>query len=131
MKRFFKPARIAWSAAGQAHGVAHGPVFKRLLISGQPGVDETGDVPADLEAQIALAFDNLLRVVEAGQMVAEDIVRIVAYVAAPRGYEIFDRVRERKLGGLTPAATYVETTGFSDPRWRVLIEGEAVRDQTS
>jgi enamine deaminase RidA (YjgF/YER057c/UK114 family) len=129
MKRFFMPARIAWSAQGQAHGLAHGAVFKRLLISGQPGIDERGDVPADLEAQIGLAFDNVLKVVEAGQMAAEDLVRLVAYVAEPRSFAVFDRVRARKLGGLTVAAAYVETTGFSDPRWRVLIEGEAVRDQ--
>lgn len=129
MKRFFMPARIAWSAQGQAHGLAHGAVFKRLLISGQPGVDGRGQVPADLEAQIGFAFDNVLQVVEAGQMTAEDIVRIVAYIAEPRTFPIFDRVRARKLGALTVVATYVETTGFSDPRWRVLIEGEAVRDQ--
>ena len=128
MKRFFMPARIAWSAQGQTHGLAHGVVFKRMLISGQPGVDEAGKVPSDLEAQIGLAFDNLLKVVEAGQMAAEDIVRIGAYVAEPHAYGVFDRVRARKLGALTPAATYVETTGFSDPRWRVLIEGEAVRE---
>ncbi|SRR5579883_305286 len=131
MKRFFKPARIAWSAPGLTHGLAHGPVFKRLLISGQPGVDEAGAVPAELEAQIGLAFDNLLKVVEAGQMAAEDLVRIVAYVAAPRAYAVFDRVRALKLGALTPVATYVEATGFSDSRWRVLIEGEAVRDDGS
>ena len=129
MKRFFKPAGISWSAAGQTHGLAHGAAFKRLLISGQPGVDDSGEVPVDLEAQISLAFDNLFKVLEAGQMVVEDLVRIVAYVAAPRAYGVFDRVRERKLGALTPVATYVETTGFSDPRWRVLIEAEAVRDQ--
>ncbi len=128
MKRFFKPERIAWSAPGSAHGVAHGPVFKRLLISGQPGVDEAGEAPAELEAQISLAFDNLLKVVEAGQMAAEDLVRIVAYVAAPRAHAVFDRVRALKLGALTPVTTYIEATGFADPRWRVLIEGEAVRD---
>lgn len=129
MKRFFMPARIAWSAQGQTHGLAHGAVFKRLLISGQPGVDERGEIAADLEAQIAVAFDNFLKVVEAGQMAPEDIVRIVAYVAEPRSFSVFDRVRARKLGALTPVATYVEIAGFSDPRWRVLIEGEAVRDQ--
>jgi len=129
MKRFFMPARIAWSAQGQTHGLAHGAVFKRLLISGQPGINDRGDVPAELEAQIALAFDNLLKVVEAGQMAVEDIVRIVAYIAEPRSFLIFDGVRARKLGALTPVTTYVETTGFSDPRWRVLIEGEAIRDQ--
>lgn len=129
MKRFFMPAGIAWSAQGQAHGLAHGAVFKRLLISGQPGVDERGEVPTDLEAQIGLAFDNLLKVVEAGQMAADDLVRIVAHIAEPRSFPIFDRVRARKLGSLTVVATYLETAGFSDPRWRVLIEGEAVRDQ--
>jgi 2-iminobutanoate/2-iminopropanoate deaminase len=131
MKRFFKPARIGWSASGLTHGLAHGVVFKRLLISGQPGVDESGQVPTDLEAQIGLAFDNLLKVIAAGQMDVEDLVRIVAYVAEPRAYGVFDRVRAGKLGALTPAATYVETTGFSDPRWRVLIEGEAVREQSA
>jgi 2-iminobutanoate/2-iminopropanoate deaminase len=130
MKRFLKPARIAWSATGQSHGLAHGAVFKRLLIGGQPGVDANGEVPADLEAQIGFAFDNLLQVLEAGQMTATDIVRIVAYVAAPDAQGIFHRVRERKLGALTPVASYVEAIGFSDPRWRVLIEGEAVSERT-
>jgi enamine deaminase RidA (YjgF/YER057c/UK114 family) len=129
MKRFFKPAQIAWSAAGQTHGLAHGAVFKRLLIGGQPGVDAKGNVPADLEAQIGFAFDNLLQVLEAGQMAVEDIIRIIAYVAAPNAYGLFNRVRERKLGALAPVASYVEAAGFGDPRWRVLIEGEAVSDR--
>jgi enamine deaminase RidA (YjgF/YER057c/UK114 family) len=129
MKRYFKPARIGWSASGQTHGLAHGAAFKRMLISGQPGVDDEGRVPEDLEAQIGVAFDNLLKVLNAGQMAIEDLVRIIAYVAAPNAYGIFDRVREAKLGALTPALSYVETTGFSDPRWRVLIEGEAIRDE--
>ena len=129
MKRFFKPARIGWSAGGQTHGLAHGAIFKRMLISGQPGVDEKGHAPADLEAQFALAFDNVFQVLDAGQMALEDLVRIVVYVAAPNGYGLFQKVRDQKLGGLTPAASYVETAGFCDPTWRVLIEGEAIRDQ--
>ena len=131
MKRFFKIARIGWSASGQTHGLAHGAVFKRLLVSGQPGIDAKGEVPADLEAQIGLAFDNVFSVLEAGQMASEDLVRIVAYIAAPGSHRVFDRVRERKLGALTPALSYIEAAGFSDPRWRVLIEAEAVRDQSA
>jgi enamine deaminase RidA (YjgF/YER057c/UK114 family) len=130
MKRFFKPARIAWSAAGQTHGLAHGAAFKRLLISGQPGVDDTGNAPADLEAQIGLAFDNVFKVLDAGQMAIEDLVRIVVYIAAPNAYGVFQSVREQKLGAVTPATSYIEASGFGDPSWRVLIEGEAIRDQT-
>ena len=63
-------------------------------------------------------------------MAVKDIVRIVAYVAAPDAHGLFHRVRERKLGALTPVASYVEAVGFSDPRWRVLVEGEAVSERT-
>jgi enamine deaminase RidA (YjgF/YER057c/UK114 family) len=128
MKRFFRPAGVRWSAAGQAHGLAHGAVFKRLLISGQPGVDEEGTAPTDLEAQFSLAFDNVFKVLEAGQMARDDLVRIVVYVAAPDAYDVFQRVREQKLGALTPVASYVEAAGFCNPNWQVLIEGEAIRD---
>ncbi|HLW90268.1 MAG TPA: RidA family protein [Roseiarcus sp.] len=128
MKRFFKPAQIAWSAQGQSHGLAHGVVFKRLLISGQPGVDSTGEAPADLEAQIGLAFDNLLVVVEAGQMEARDLVKIAAYIAAPGSFALYEQVRKRKLDVASLVSTYVEVAGLADPRWRVLIEGEAVSE---
>jgi 2-iminobutanoate/2-iminopropanoate deaminase len=131
MKRFFKPAQIAWSAPGQSHGLAHGAVFKRLLISGQPGIDSTGVAPPDLEAQIGLAFDNLLMVVVAGQMEPKDLVKVVAYVAAPGAFPLYEQVRKRKLEVPSLASTYVEVAGLSDPRWRVLIEGEAISDQGS
>jgi enamine deaminase RidA (YjgF/YER057c/UK114 family) len=131
MKRFFKPERIAWSANGHAHGLAHGATFKRLLISGQPGVDAKGEIPDDLETQIGLAFDNLFKVLEAGQMAVEDIVKIVAYVASPGAFALYSRVRDLKLGAVTSVSSYVEASGFSDPRWRVLIEAEAVRDTAS
>jgi 2-iminobutanoate/2-iminopropanoate deaminase len=128
MKRYFKPARIAWSAPAQAHGLAHTAVAKRLLVAGQPGVGPGGDIPDDLAAQTALAFENVIAVVEAGQMKVDDIVRLVVYVAVVDGAATVDRVRETKLGALTPVVTYVQAAGFRDPRWKVLIEAEAIDD---
>jgi enamine deaminase RidA (YjgF/YER057c/UK114 family) len=128
MKRYFKPARIVWSAPGQAHGLAHAAVAKRLLVAGQPGTGPEGDVPEDLAAQTAFAFDNVFAVLEAGQMKIEDIVKLVVHVAAPDGASTFDRVREVKLGALTPVVTYLQAAGFRDPRWKVLIEAEAIND---
>jgi enamine deaminase RidA (YjgF/YER057c/UK114 family) len=129
MKRFFKPARIAWSAQGESHGLAHSTVFKRLVIAGQPGVDATGEAPPDIEAQMGLAFDNLLQVLEAGQMTVADLTKIVAYVTTPGSFAIYNQVRNRKLNTPSIVSTYVEVAGLGNPRWRVLIEGEAIRDQ--
>jgi 2-iminobutanoate/2-iminopropanoate deaminase len=131
MKRFFRPAKIAWSAQGESHGLAHSAVFKRLLIAGQPGVDAAGETPPDLEAQIGFAFDNVLHVLEAGQMAVADLTKIVAYVTTPGSFALYNQVRNRKLNAPSMVSTYVEVAGLGDPRWRILIEGEAVRDQGS
>jgi 2-iminobutanoate/2-iminopropanoate deaminase len=131
MKRSFKPAKVSWSAQGESHGLAHSAVFKRLLIAGQPGVDSAGETPPDLETQISLAFDNVLHVLEAGQMVVADLTKIVAYVTMPGSFVLYNQVRNRKLNAPSMVSTYVEVAGLGDPRWRVLIEGEAVRDQGS
>jgi 2-iminobutanoate/2-iminopropanoate deaminase len=128
MKRFLKPTRIAPAASGQPHGLAHGGVFKRLMIGGQVGADPSGDVPPGFEAQAELAFDNLLAVVEAAQLAVDDLTRLTAYVAAPECFAQYHLVRARKLGAATPVSTYVEVTGLGDPRWLISIEGEAIRE---
>lgn len=86
MKRFLKPTNIAPTASGQPHGLAHGGVFKRLAIGGQVGADPSGNVPAGFEAQVELAFDNLLAVIEAAQLAVGDLTRLTAYVVAPQGF---------------------------------------------
>ena len=128
MKRFLKLAKMASAVAGQPHGLAHGSHFKRLLIAGQVGIDVTGHAPDDLEAQFELAFDNLLSVIDAAQLAVGDLVKIVVYVTVPGSLALYDRVRKRKIGSVTPVSTYVEVAGLGDPRWLVSIEGEAIQE---
>src|ERR1700722_18947664 len=108
MKRFLKPPTISASASPHSQGVAHGRVFKRLLIAGQIGADQTGDAPADFEPQVERAFDNLLAVIEAAQLSIGDLVRVMAYAAVPDSFARYDGVFQRKIGSATPVSTYVE-----------------------
>jgi 2-iminobutanoate/2-iminopropanoate deaminase len=128
MKRFFKPQKISASTSDHSQGLAHGGVFKRLLIAGQVGADQSGDAPADFESQVELAFDNLLAVLEAAQLSVGDLVRIMAYAAVPGSLARYNRVCQRKIGSATPVSTYVEVAGLGDPNWLILIEGEAIQE---
>jgi 2-iminobutanoate/2-iminopropanoate deaminase len=128
MKRFFKPQKISASASDRSQGLAHGGVFKRLLIAGQIGADHNGHAPADFESQVELAFDNMLAVIEAAQLSIGDLVRIMAYAAVPDSLARYNRVYQRKIGSATPVSTYVEVAGLGDPNWLVLIEGEAIQE---
>ena len=128
MKRFLRSAKTGASSFEQTHGLVHGTAFKRLLVGAQIGVDSAGAVPSGLEAQCALAFDNLLALIESAQLKADDLVKLVAYIAVPGSLAVYDRVRRSKLGPVTPASTYVEVAGLGDPRWLVSIEGEAIQE---
>jgi 2-iminobutanoate/2-iminopropanoate deaminase len=128
MKRFLRPTKISSAAPGHMHGLAHGRIFKRLLIAGQIGADHAGHAPADFEAQVELAFDNLLAVIEAAQLSVGDLIRLMAYAAAPGSLALYNMVRERKIGSATPVSTYVEIVGLGDPRWLISIEGEAIQE---
>jgi 2-iminobutanoate/2-iminopropanoate deaminase len=128
MKRFLRPTKVSSVVPGQVHGLAHGGVFKRLLIAGQVGADPAGNVPAGFEAQAELAFDNLLAVIDAAQLGVADLIKIAVYVTVPGSVAIFNQVRERKIGSATPIQTYVEIAGLGDPRWLVSIEGEAIQE---
>jgi enamine deaminase RidA (YjgF/YER057c/UK114 family) len=128
MKRFLKPTKISSVVPGQPNGLAHGGVSKRLLIAGQVGADAAGNVPDGFEAQVELAFDNLLAVVDAAQLAVGDIIKIAVYVTAPGRLALYNKVRERRIGSATAVSTYIEIAGLGDPRWLVSIEGEAIRE---
>lgn len=129
MKRFLSPRNIWTAAPGQPHGLAHGRVFKRLLIGSQIGADRDGNLPQSFEAQAELAFDNLLAVVEAAQLTAGDIVKITAYSSVPGLRAQYNLVRERKIVSATPISSYIEIAALGDPNWLISIEGEAVQDE--
>jgi 2-iminobutanoate/2-iminopropanoate deaminase len=128
MKRFLRPTNIGAAVSGRPHGVAHGRVFKRLVIAGQIGVDSAGNVPGAFESQVELAFDNLLAVIQAAQLAISDLVKLTAYSASPDSLALYNGVYQRKMGAVTPISTYVEIAGLGDPRWLIAIEGEAIQE---
>lgn len=128
MKRFLKTPGVFSPAPGQPHALAHGHVFKRLLIGAQVGADFAGNVPEGLEAQLDLAFDNLLATLVTAQLNAGDLIKLSAFLAVPGSWRVYHLARDRKIGGATPVSTYVEVAGLGDPRWLVSIEGEAIQE---
>ena len=128
MPRFFNPAAVAAPASNYSHGVEHAAGARRLLVSGQVGVRPDGSLADGFEAQAAVAFDNLLAVVAEAGMAASDLVKITAFATEPGQVAAFRTVRDRKLGGHAPAATFLEVAGLARPDYLVEIEAEAVKE---
>jgi len=128
MPEYINPDGVAPPASRYSHGVVHAGAARRLVISGQIGVGPDGVIAEGFEAQAEVAFDNLLAVLEAAGLGVSDLVKITTFVTQPGAVALFRAVRDAKLRGHAPAATYLEVAGLARPEWLVEIEAEAVRE---
>ncbi|TVR09492.1 MAG: RidA family protein [Salinarimonadaceae bacterium] len=128
MPRFFNPDAVQAPASKYSHGASHALSGRRLVISGQIGVDSEGRVAEGLEAQFDQAFANLLAVLRADGMDIPHLLKVTAFCTQPGGVGKFRVAREKALQGHAPATTYLEVSGLATSALLVEIEGEAVMD---
>jgi 2-iminobutanoate/2-iminopropanoate deaminase len=129
MPRFFNPSTVAAPATRYSHGVEHGARARRLVISGQVGIRPDGTLAEGLEAQLEVAWDNLIAVVRDAGMDIPDLVKTTIFVTVPGSIMTSRAVRERKLQGHAPASTYLEIAGLARADFLAEIEGEAVKEE--
>jgi 2-iminobutanoate/2-iminopropanoate deaminase len=128
MPRFLNPAAVAAPSSQYSHGVEHKLGGRRLLISGQVGLRKDGTLAEGLEAQLAQCWDNLIEVLRAAGMDVGDLVKITIFVTVPNAIAVSRRLREQKLKGHAPAATFLQVAGLARPDFLAEIEGEAVKE---
>jgi len=128
MPRFLNPATIAAPSSQYSHGVEHGLDGRRLVIAGQVALRQDGTLPEELEAQLGQAWENLIAVLHAAGMEVTHLVKVTIFVTVPNAIAVSRRIREQKLGGHAPAATFLQVAGLARPDFLVEIEGEAVRE---
>lgn len=128
--RRFNPPTVCAPLGRYSHATVHslGNGLKRLVAAGQVGVGPDGVVKGDLAGQIEQAWDNLLAVLAAEGMTANDLVKITYFTtdASPEALKLSRDIRARKLGDVQPSSTYLVVAGLAGPNLKVEIEGEAV-----
>jgi len=128
MPHFFNPETVRAPASRYSHGASHALSGRRLVISGQIGIDREGNIPKSLEAQLEIAFSNIIAILHAADMRIEELVKITAFCTVPGGVGAFRTAREAALPGHAPATTYLEVAGLAAPQFLIEIEAEAVSD---
>ena len=104
-----------------------------IHFTGQVAYDEEGNVvgKGDMKAQIAQAFSNMTKVLEAAGATLADIVKLNLYVGDmleldSAGGEMYSYIKKPY-----PAITGVEISRFSNPDFMIEIDGVAVIEDDS
>jgi enamine deaminase RidA (YjgF/YER057c/UK114 family) len=96
-----------------------------LFVSGQPGWEETGEVPEGVEAQTHQAFDNLETVLANADCTLDDVTKITCYLVNPHeNLETFLSVWNQRLSEPRPANTVVGVPSLALPDFKIELDPE-------
>ena len=119
------PANLRRPFARYSHGVEVAAGARLVFCSGQLGVGQDDVIPAGVEAQAELCFENIGAILGAAGLGLSDIVRINAYVTAREHMAGYMAVRDRVVGDPPPASTLMIVSGFTRPEFVVEVEAIA------
>ena len=121
MNREISPPTIAAPAANYAHAILITSPSRTLHLSGVVPTAPDGTVPPDLTAQTEVVWNNIIAILAAADMVAQDIVSITTYVVAGEPLGPVMAIRDRVLNGHRVASTLVTVPELARPTWRIEI----------
>ena len=98
------------------------PDSRWLYVSGTPGLSQTGELPNDIKAQSAIAWENIISILDAGGMSVTDIVKITQYLTRTEDIPDYSKIRKQYLGDIKPASTLLITPQLGWPGMLVEVE---------
>jgi len=125
MKEFRNPQNVHQPLGLYSHQIELTGNEHLLILSGQVGMREDGTVPDDPFEQLEVAFENIIRNLQAANMGVEDLLKLTYYVVGE-----MDTVKRRaviasKLQGHKPCSTFLYVAGLASPVYKVEIEALA------
>jgi 2-iminobutanoate/2-iminopropanoate deaminase len=127
MNRVVSPSSIRAPFARYSHAILVPPGTQLLLASGQLGVGPDDIVPADVEAQCVLCFENIKAILTEAGMSFADVVRFNAFTTDRAHFPIYGAVRGRYVTADAFASTLVVVSGFTRPEFQVEVEVTAAK----
>lgn len=122
MTKALTPTSIRAPFARYSHGIEVPPGARLVLCSGQLGIAADDHVPADVEGQTRLCFENIGAILKEAGLGYDHIVRINAFVTGREHLPGYMKVRDAFIGSPPPASTLMIVSGFARPEFLVEVE---------
>jgi len=125
MKTYRNPPNVHQPIAAYTHQIEIKGDERILVLSGQVGRTQAGDVPEDPLEQLDLAFENLLRNLHAADMDVHDILKLTFYLVGD-----MDAARRReliaaRLGEQRPCMPLLFVAALASPIYKVELDAWA------
>ena len=98
-----------------------------VFISGQVGMRQDGSVPATLNEQAEVVFDNLRACLAAHGIEMNAVVKLTSYLVAGQDVHAMREIRQRHFGAHRPTSTAVFVPALVSPAFLLEVEAVAIK----
>ncbi len=127
MHKGHNPSTVVKPQSAYQQAVEVAPNARWLYISGQLGIGPDGKLRDGTAAQAEQAWANILNLLAAAGMGAEDLVKVTTFITNTADVGAVRTARERALGAVRPASTLLVVQALASPEYRIEIEAVAAR----
>jgi enamine deaminase RidA (YjgF/YER057c/UK114 family) len=127
MKEFRNPQNVHAPVGLYSHQVEISGNERMLVVSGQVGMREDGTVPDEPLEQMAVAFENIFRNLQAANMEVKDVIKLTYYLVGEIDTAKRRELVAAKLQGHKPCSTLLYVAALASPIYKVEIEAWASR----
>src|SRR5712675_3474798 len=127
MLKVHNPKSVAAPIGTYSHGIETPPNARWLHVAGQIGVRPDGSVPATVEEQTEVVWQNILAVLADAGMGIGDVVKITSFLTRHENFPKFAQVRAKYLGSHRPASPLLVISSLARPEFLVEVEAIAAK----
>lgn len=127
MAKLHNPQTIADPLGTYSHGVEVPPNARWLHVAGQIGLRKDGTLPASVEEQTEVAWQNIVAILAAAEMKVTDLVKITQYLTRLDHFPRYAATRAKFLAGHRPASTGLIISSLVKPEYLVEVEAVAAK----
>jgi len=125
--KIHNPPAIADPIGTYSHGIEVPPNARWLYVAGQIGIRKDGSVPATVEGQSEIAWQNVVAILAAAGMKVTDIVKMTQFLVNLEDFPKYAATRAKFLVGHRPASTGLVIRSLVKPEYLVEVEVVAAK----
>lgn len=125
MKTFRDPETVHTPIAGYTHQIEVTGPTRWLVLSGQIGRTQSGEVPEDPIDQLRLALKNLRAQLDAAGMTLTDLTKVTLYLVGEMDPDQRRQVITQWAGGHRPCMAVMYVSALASAEYRVEVDAWA------
>ncbi|MBL4720623.1 MAG: RidA family protein [Alphaproteobacteria bacterium] len=128
MNEFLNPDTVRAPGGAYSHTVKIPANAEWLMIAGQVGVNQKGEIQQGIRKQAEQVFRNIAACLRAHKMTKKDLVKLTVFLTDPRYVEAYRAARKKVIGDdVLPASTLLIVDGLASPDLLIEIEATAAK----